>query len=138
MLYVLDTDHISLLEFGHAIIANHIAVVPVSQLATTAITLAEQMQGRLARLNAAKSESQFRLALQNIQVTVLRFSRLNILPYDENAEAIYLNLKPLRSKVGTQDLRIVSICLSKNATLVTRNYRHFGLVPQLLVEDWSH
>lgn len=34
------------------------------------------------------------------------------------------------------DLRIASIALSRDLTVVTGNVRHFSRVPELLVENW--
>jgi tRNA(fMet)-specific endonuclease VapC len=35
------------------------------------------------------------------------------------------------------DLRIASIALSQDLTLLTRNHRYFSKVPQLRIEDWT-
>ena len=36
-----------------------------------------------------------------------------------------------------KDLRIASITLSKNALVVTRNYRDFSQIPNLKIENWA-
>jgi tRNA(fMet)-specific endonuclease VapC len=40
-------------------------------------------------------------------------------------------------EIGRADLLIASIALSRQATLVTRNLRHFRLIPGLRVENWA-
>jgi tRNA(fMet)-specific endonuclease VapC len=37
---------------------------------------------------------------------------------------------------GTQDLKIASICLAHDATVLTRNEIDFNKVPGLSVENW--
>lgn len=49
---------------------------------------------------------------------------------------IYL-LTGAKVRVGTKDLRIASIVLANNATLLTRNNRDFSRVPDLRSEDWT-
>lgn len=39
-------------------------------------------------------------------------------------------------KIGRADLLIASIALANRAMLVTRNVRHFELVPSLRIENW--
>jgi tRNA(fMet)-specific endonuclease VapC len=39
-------------------------------------------------------------------------------------------------KIGRADLLIAAIALAHQATVVTRNLRHFQLVPGLQVENW--
>ena len=62
---------------------------------------------------------------------------IQVLPYDAAAVAEFERLRRNKIRVGTQDLRIASIALSKNATVVTRNIRDFGRVPGLKIMDWS-
>jgi tRNA(fMet)-specific endonuclease VapC len=62
---------------------------------------------------------------------------LNILKFDLAACAIYKELRRQRIRIGTQDLRIAAIVLANNAILVTRNYRDFSQVSDLLQEDWT-
>ena len=47
-LYILDTDHISLLQRGSENVRRRLITVAATQRAVTVITVAEQVQGRLA------------------------------------------------------------------------------------------
>jgi predicted nucleic acid-binding protein len=42
-----------------------------------------------------------------------------------------------RIRIGTMDLKIAAIVLSRGATLLTCNQRDFGQVPGLRFEDWT-
>jgi tRNA(fMet)-specific endonuclease VapC len=55
--------------------------------------------------------------------------------HDPKAQEIYQTLKHLR--IGTQDLRIASIVLANDATLLTRNLKDFEKIPELSMQDWS-
>ena len=59
-----------------------------------------------------------------------------VLPWDENAAMTFMQLSQHRSGVGTMDLKIASITLANDATLLSRNLRDFQRVPNLKVEDW--
>lgn len=48
----------------------------------------------------------------------------------------YDHLRSFRLGIGTMDLRIASIVLANNATLLTANLRDFRKVPDLAVENW--
>lgn len=56
MLYILDTDHISLLQHRDLHLIAHLKRVPLPLRAVTVISLAEQVQGRLAVISKAKGE----------------------------------------------------------------------------------
>ncbi len=65
------------------------------------------------------------------------FSTSQILAFDESAADLAEQLKHQRVRISTLDLRIASIALSQNATLLTRNQRDFSKVPNLRTEDWT-
>jgi tRNA(fMet)-specific endonuclease VapC len=58
------------------------------------------------------------------------------LPFDQPAAQQFLDLKAVRVRIGTMDLKIASIVLIHQATLLSANLRDFRQVPGLLVEDW--
>ena len=44
-LYIFDTDHVTLYRYGHAAVAARIEATPAERLATTIITIEEQLTG---------------------------------------------------------------------------------------------
>lgn len=49
--YLLDTDTITLIHYGHPVLVQRLALHVVSEIAIAAISVQEQMRGWLARLN---------------------------------------------------------------------------------------
>lgn len=60
-----------------------------------------------------------------------------MLAFDHRAATEFERLRPLVPRLGTMDLKIASIALAKDATLLTRNLSDFGKIPDLRAEDWS-
>lgn len=135
--YILDTDHLSLLQRGNPHVLARLAAVPLVQRAVTIISLDEQLQGRLAMVRRAKTQTDASHEYERLRETLQFFVSVRILPYDAAAVAQFEALRRQGIRIGTQDLRIASICLAQQATLATRNVRDFGLVPGLVTEDWS-
>jgi tRNA(fMet)-specific endonuclease VapC len=73
----------------------------------------------------AKLRSQFRF-----------FATWNVLDWTEPAVEEFEGLKQQKIRAGTMDLKIASICLAQQATLLTRNLSDFEQIPGLHVEDW--
>lgn len=136
-LHVLDTDSLSLLKRGHEQITKRLNAIPVVWRATTVITAEEQLRGRLTQIGRAKNMEQLILAYWQFQDTLFDFTKIRLLPFDQNASIHFKNLQYLKTRVGTSDLRIAAITLSNNGILVTANQRHFGQIPGLTLEDWT-
>ncbi len=68
---------------------------------------------------------------------ILRFGDMQVLPFDHAAAAQFESLKKERIRIGTMDLRIASIALANNMTLLTRNTVDFERVLGLRFEDWT-
>lgn len=137
MLYILDTDHISFLQRRNPHVLAKIARIAESNRAVTIITVVEQIQGRLAVIRRARKESDAARAFERLHEAINFYLTIRVLPYDAAAATEFDRLRRQKIRIGTQDLRIASIALSRNATVVTSNIRDFGKVPGLKIEDWS-
>ena len=84
-LYILDTDHLSLYARNHPIIVTRLRTNRV-QLTTTAITVEEQLRGRLAQVAEAKDGGKQSLAYQRLVETVMLLSEFHVLQYYEKAQ----------------------------------------------------
>ncbi|MFO7538414.1 MAG: type II toxin-antitoxin system VapC family toxin [Chloroflexota bacterium] len=137
MLYILDTDHVSLLQRGQEPIIANLSRVGLAYRAVTIVTVAEQVQGRLAMVRRARTEAAAGRAFANLQTTTTFYESIRVLPYDEEAQLRFNQLRQQKIRIGTQDLRIAAIALSYGATIVTRNTLDFERVPGLKLTDWS-
>ncbi len=140
MANLLDTDHVTLIQRRSSEAAHlmrRLDAVPKDDVATSIVSFQEQMQGWLAYLNQATKASQVLHAFARLDEMRRAFEKLNALLFDEAAEAVYETIRPKCRTVGTCDLRIASIALATDSTLLTRNFADFQKVPGLRFEDWT-
>jgi len=136
--FILDTDAITRDQYAHPVLNARIRNTPRAHLFTTSITVEEQLKGRLAYINRHRnSPRQFAQGHAALVRTIYYFSRWNILPFPEEADAIFRQLRQQRIRIGSQDLRIAAIALLHNFTVITNNVRDFAQVPHLNITDWT-
>jgi tRNA(fMet)-specific endonuclease VapC len=111
--------------------------LPPDDVATSIVSYHEQAQGALAYLNRARTPRQIVTAYLKLETIWRWFLKMNVLSFTAEAQACYDALKPRCARVKTMDLRIASIALFTDATLLSRNLRDFRQVPDLSVEDWT-
>jgi tRNA(fMet)-specific endonuclease VapC len=136
-LWILDTDHLSLLQRGHSIVRKRLNTTRAEQIAITIISAEEQIRGRLKIIRQAKSSSELVLPYQRLRDLLEDFSTINLLDFTSDASIIYDELVRQKIRIGTQDLRIAAIALAAKGIMVTRNRRDFEKVPMLQLEDWT-
>jgi len=136
-MFILDTDHISLFQRNNKNVVARVSETPPDRLATTVITLEEQIRGRLEMVRKAKSDEEIVRAYKNLLATFVYFQNVSVIGFDEKSQMAFTSLQKKKIRIGTQDLRIASVALAHDATIVTRNRRHFTSVPSLKIEDWS-
>jgi tRNA(fMet)-specific endonuclease VapC len=137
MLWILDTDCLSLFQNGQAQLVARVDRLPFEQISTTVITAEEQIRGRLNFVRRAENQRKLSNAYAFLRETILFFHKIQVLKFTPEAEAIYWQLQAQKIRPGSRDLKIAAIALSLNATVVTRNRKDFQQVPNLNFEDWS-
>jgi tRNA(fMet)-specific endonuclease VapC len=136
-LRVLDTNILSLVQRENQVVIDRLRLLPPNQVATTIVTVEEQMRGWLAEIKRAKKLETLVLTYARFQANVFAFSEISILPFDYNAAKHFQKLQPLKIRIGTPDLRIAAIALSFGGVLVTANVRDFRQIPGLTIKDWT-
>jgi len=137
---VLDSDHMSLLEWGgegSAVLRERLADVPEDEVATTIICYEEQMRGWMAYIARAKSIPRQLEAYRRLRAHLENYRHIPVLDFHEDAAEQFQRLRRARVRIGTMDLKIAAIVLSRDDTLLSRNLVDFAKVPGLKVEDWS-
>lgn len=131
-MYCFDTDVLSavLRKTPPLQLIRRLAQLPAAEQFTTSINLGELLYGAARKGNSSLVE-RVREVVRRAQI---------ILPFDEAAAEVYGTLRAQLERQGKRldepDLRIASIALAHDLTLVTGNVRHFGRVPDLRVENW--
>jgi tRNA(fMet)-specific endonuclease VapC len=130
--YCLDTDVLSALmrRDPPLQLVRRVAAVAAAEQCTTSISLGELLYGASKR----NSDSLAR------RIEELILSAGLVIPFDEPSARVYGSLRAELERAGRRiaepDLRIASIALSRELTLVTGNTRHFSRVPDLRLENW--
>jgi tRNA(fMet)-specific endonuclease VapC len=135
---VLDTDHLVELDRGSsqgAALQRKLEDAG-DAVATTIISAEEQFRGWLAQLHRQRDPHEQIATYQRLQRRIAFFAAWHVLPWNTDAADILQGLRRQRVRIGTMDLKIASIVLAHDATLLSRNLRDFQQVPNLRVEDW--
>ncbi len=142
-LYILDTDHMSLLErfdsqAGYQIRNQMDQRLSVTNSAvTTVVTFEEQVRGWMARLAKAKTISQQVVDYRKLNQLLENYRTITVIDFDEKSALQFQALLKARIRIGTMDLKIAAIAIANNATLLSRNLKDFSKVTGLKVEDWA-
>ena len=137
MIYVLDTDILTLYQGLHAAVWHRARQRRPDELAITVISVEEQLSGWYRRLRQARKPDQLAVVYQRLATTVQLLSGWQILSFTQPAIIRYDQLRAARLNVRKMDLRIAAIALENSATVVTRNRQDFLRIPGLQIEDWS-
>jgi tRNA(fMet)-specific endonuclease VapC len=99
------------------------------------ISLHEQLMGAHNFLSQAKNSVGLVRGYQLMERLPRDCLAFALLPFDTASAVIYDQLRGQNLRGAAMDLRLASIGVSRNLTVLTRNLRDFSRVPGLLVED---
>jgi tRNA(fMet)-specific endonuclease VapC len=139
--YVLDTDHISLIQRKQnpefqAIQANFARHVS-DEIFFSIVSFHEQVLGAHNYLARARTGPDLIHGYELLDEALQTYQVRSVLEMNLAATTTLDQLLASRVRVKTMDLRIAAIALSVGAVLVTRNSRDFSKVPGLVIEDWT-
>lgn len=137
---ILDTDHMSLLEWDSnaaAQLRERLSDHDEADVATTIVNYEEQVRGWMAYIAKTRSVDAQVEAYRRLRNHLDNYRQIPVLDFDNRAAAVYQRLRRSKVRVGAMDLKIASIAIAAQATLLTRNRRDFEKVPGLQCEDWT-
>jgi tRNA(fMet)-specific endonuclease VapC len=138
MLWILDTDHVSLFQRGTTTVIHKVQSISHQEIGITIVSYEEQIRGWLKIISRSSSDfEQLTFGYGKLNETLDFYRTKVVLDFNATAVNQFQQLLSQKIRVGTQDLRIASIALSVGGTVVTRNQRDFQRVPGLKIADWS-
>jgi len=138
-LYVMDTDILGFAFQGHPKVVQRIQSLPEDDLiVTTIITFGEDLGGWLPACRRASDGAARARAYARVQRGLDFYRRWICLPFDDAAAHAFDDLRAQKLRIGTNDLAIAAITVSKGGILLTRNTVDFARIPNLFFEDWTN
>ncbi|WP_145281064.1 type II toxin-antitoxin system VapC family toxin [Pirellulimonas nuda] len=101
------------------------------------VSFHEQFAGWQSYLRQRRPAPHLVYAYSRLEALVDAFKLMHIASFDQAASEEFESLRADGVRIGTFDLRIASIALTRNFTLLTRNAVDFDKVPGLRHEDWT-
>jgi len=138
---ILDTDHISFLQYPESEEAQHLlrrlAACDDPHIVVTVISVEEQMRGWLQVIARYRDPMQQITYYDKLIEFIRFFNDWPVLPFHESSVLIFRNLQSAKVRISTNDLKIAASSLDHGALLLTRNTIDFSKVPALRFEDWT-
>ena len=141
-MFLLDTDHLSVLqkqspaaEFVR--LSRRMAQFGLDDFAISIVTIHEQVLGANAYVSRANDRNGILRGYEMMMRTLQDAAHFLVLPFDDAALLEFERQRDSGVRIATMDLRIGSIAVSHQLTVLTRNVVDFQAVQDLSVEDWT-
>jgi tRNA(fMet)-specific endonuclease VapC len=101
------------------------------------VSFHEEILGWNAYIANAKKIAEVVKGYDRLLQILTDFNAAQVLAFDDAAATEFARLHAQKIRIGTMDLRIASIVLSRSMILLTRNSSDFNQVPALQIQDWT-
>jgi tRNA(fMet)-specific endonuclease VapC len=98
--YILDTDHVSLLQRGNVAIAARLDALAATAVAITMITADEQLQGRLTIIRRARTQVDIVRGYERLYETLRFYNSVALVLYDAVAAARFDDMRRQGIRIG--------------------------------------
>jgi tRNA(fMet)-specific endonuclease VapC len=140
-MFLLDTDHIAILERTtqpqYSCLQSRMAAWPFTEYYYSIVSFQEQALGANLYISRAKDALGLVKGYELLNVVLEEFRKAQVVLFDALAASEFAALRARKVRIGTSDLRIAAIALTRNYTVLSRNLRDYTQVPGLKVEDWT-
>jgi tRNA(fMet)-specific endonuclease VapC len=140
-LYIFDTDHLGVLQRQRGPdfekLITRLADSDQSLFFTTIVSFHEQINGWTKYIKKSVQADKTVTGYLRLENILNDFARAQVLPFSSDAAEIYGDLRSQKVRVATMDLRIGSIAIANQMTLLTRNSVDFERIPNVSIEDWT-
>lgn len=135
--YLIDSNTLTLYQRRHPRVVAAFRVHAGDLLAVTSVNVEEALGGYYSLLRKARTPQAEEHASTLLADTTMLLGELTVYPVTVAALARFDALVKLKLNIRHPDLKIASVALELDATVVTNNLRDFGRVPSLKVKDWT-
>lgn len=135
--YVLDTNSLTFLKYKHLRLLGAVQRHDEDVIAVTTVNVDEYLTGWYSRYRKVRTAQQKATASSGLAEAILILRQFDIWPETETSLLQADRFVKSKLNIGKMDIRIATIALELDATVVTNNIRDFSRVPGLKVEDWS-
>lgn len=135
---VLDTNHLSVLSRSGPSaerLTNRLNEAR-QEVTTTVVNVQERVEGWLKEIHATPDPQRQTDAYREFYRLIEVYAAWTVLPWDEDAAALFHSYRKQGIRIGTMDLKIACIAMTHDALLLTQNTVDFAKVPGLRFEDW--
>jgi tRNA(fMet)-specific endonuclease VapC len=140
-MYIFDTDHVGIIQWQsepeYSRLMHRVSNFSATDFFVTIPSFHEEILGWNAYIAKATKIEGIVKGYDRLLQILTDFHAAQILPFDDVAAQHFTWLRQQKVRIGTMDLRMASIALSRSMILLSRNVSDFNQVPTLQVQDWT-